>query len=829
MILPPKSAAPPSSTAPFESPIPEELPPLVGSPPPPSSGKPRLPALIPTAILQHPERLKTLESAIQKILKSIRILNPARAAIIQERGRTFHRRAETFRSILLPREDKLPDSKDILQAFEALKGPTTPALIEITSLPVFTDEELSVLAAHAAGVVPFLGIEDANAIAVRALHGLVKIIKAEKLPEGYKMEVPTYSEMEAWAILFGPDVRREVLRKTGTAAVLSFFEDLINLPRILLAGLGDMSAVGNTGFYALATSPKTVLKGIRNSFKAFIPFKGKGEEFVRKLESDLTGRPNYELYHRSGLELVSASEPEFAYDEWFPTQLPYRIPIIRDLLHASRRAFHTHLNTLRVDLFDRIANELIHAGYTFETHPELFRSLASVLNKLTGRGALPGSDPQAKRVYARILNLFLFAPRFLLAQLELIPAILKASYLGAAKTGHLDNTLTKFAAGILLKNVATALTLLGLAEAMGATVGWDPRSTDFGKVVIGNTHINLLGPLQSWIRFFAQLLTGERYDILARTIRRTGTQGSERFNMLLNFLLSKTSPVIQWSTSEIKGRVYGGDPITLEKRLQSFFLPIWVQDVWEAVQDELRYPQSKEFWKEVQQHWQNRLPPTVLRTFPLAWFGFGITTYPHQNEQALSYPPGGRANPILQTLNELGYELAPHPVQFIIGKTKFKVPDDQVGPYRLYVGRVVYQFLVQTIANGDPKVPVLKEEFRKKRTAQKRAIIDQILKRARQVARQIWWYYHRELTEIQDEKQRAEAAKRLDQKMRQRLAKTRYSNLPLPTDVTHIFKKFVYNPPESLPLREIEKERWKQRKVPSPFLFQEEEQQEEEE
>ncbi|MEM4296945.1 MAG: hypothetical protein QW815_01085, partial [Nitrososphaerota archaeon] len=135
----------------------------------------------------------------------------------------------------------------------------------------------------------------------------------------------------------------------------------------------------------------------------------------------------------------------------------------------------------------------------------------------------------------------------------------------------------------------------------------------------------------------------------------------------------------------------------------------------------------------------------------------------------------------------------------------------------------------QTIANGDPKVPVLKEEFRKKRTAQKRAIIDQILKRARQVARQIWWYYHRELTEIQDEKQRAEAAKRLDQKMRQRLAKTRYSNLPLPTDVTHIFKKFVYNPPESLPLREIEKERWKQRKVPSPFLFQEEEQQEEEE
>jgi hypothetical protein len=138
--------------------------------------------------------------------------------------------------------------------------------------------------------------------------------------------------------------------------------------------------------------------------------------------------------------------------------------------------------------------------------------------------------------------------------------------------------------------VSFGLTVLGtLKMALGdkVQIELDPRSSDVGKVKIGNTRIDPLGGFQQYLRFAVQMITEQR---------KTTTTGGivpikDRLDLLENFWTSKTAPVFSMALDLLRGKDYRGQPMDLTSKegisTQAFnrLVPIGIQDFMDAFND----------------------------------------------------------------------------------------------------------------------------------------------------------------------------------------------------------------------------------------------------
>jgi hypothetical protein len=110
----------------------------------------------------------------------------------------------------------------------------------------------------------------------------------------------------------------------------------------------------------------------------------------------------------------------------------------------------------------------------------------------------------------------------------------------------------------MLKSVLTVtgagMTVLGLAKANGLKVGDDWRSSDFGKIIIGKTRLDIWGGFQQYARMFGQLYTGQYVSSVTGKLTTLGEgyKPISRFDILQRQIESKEAPVLSFITSILK-------------------------------------------------------------------------------------------------------------------------------------------------------------------------------------------------------------------------------------------------------------------------------------
>ncbi len=374
--------------------------------------------------------------------------------------------------------------------------------------------------------------------------------------------IPDPSSLEIMGRIFGDDFANMLTQARGVAhPTMAKALDLANLPRALLASW-DMSAVMRQGLIStlrLATQGKfsEIGKSMKYMFQAW------GSEKAMQYSDDvLKMLPNNAEGRAMGMYLAPIREGTIRQlEESFMSKFAQKIPLVR----RSERAYITYLNSIRSFSWEATAPVWKAAGAKTKD----LQGLASLINASTGRGKLP----KALDKFGPVLNTMLFSPRLQLSRFQL-PAMLfsKSPY------------VRKEAAKMLATFMGAGATIVGLLQFTDdSKVELDPRSSDFGKIKIGDTRLDIWTGYVQYARFLGQIYTAQRKSSFGNI------NPVERLEIAERMIQSKLSPAAGFLVDLLKGENYMGEELftdtrTSIKQLRDRFMPLFVQDMWEAVE-----------------------------------------------------------------------------------------------------------------------------------------------------------------------------------------------------------------------------------------------------
>lgn len=383
--------------------------------------------------------------------------------------------------------------------------------------------------------------------------------------------VPQRSEIALLERVFGQDFAQVVLKnRPGVEKLKDNLVEAINLPRQFISSI-DMSAPLRQGLVLTVSKPKQSLPALKDMAKAFF-----SDKAFKAVEDDILTRPNAQEYRRVGLSLTSRniSAPLHEQEEAFIGRAAQKIPIFGTGIKASERAYVTYLNKLRADVYDDMATKLETLGVAKNKNMKAYYDLAKYINNATGRGDLGAIEPAAE-----VLNGIFFSPRYQASRVALLNPIEYAKLDPAVRKEAMKNTLI----------TAGAITsVLSLAALAGADVETDPRSSDFAKVKVGNTRMDVSGGFQPWIRFAVQLATGQRKSISTGEVSRLSKDEfpyETRLGLVGRFARSKLSPALATLFDSLAGENVVGEEVTLGKEAAENIVPLYLQDALAAIEE----------------------------------------------------------------------------------------------------------------------------------------------------------------------------------------------------------------------------------------------------
>jgi hypothetical protein len=392
-------------------------------------------------------------------------------------------------------------------------------------------------------------------------------------------------------------------------------EVLINMPRTLLA-TGDMSGTLRQGLLLSARRPVTASKAFGTSFKAFW-----SDHTAESVDLALKSSPMQRTRERAGLFLAGVNEAMSSREEAFMSRVvetKFAKAIgLNAVVRASERHMVTHLNLLRASIFDSYAQ----SNPTAST--EELAAFADYINKASGRGDLGKFSGGAKDL-ANVL----FAPRFTVSRFQ-TPAAL-------AKNIKQNPRVAKEIGKDFIGLGALAAAVMFLAKMAGADVGDDPEDADWGKLIIGNTRIDLFGGFLQPARLGALLYyqAAGRAGLLKKVDPETGEikvrDAKVSFkDALFRFSQYKLSPPVQLAFELLEGKDVVGKPVSPPESVIRKMVPIVAQGAFDTVK-------------------QGKVKESLF-TVPLEFFGAGVNVY--ENEM--------QAPDIKRVLNNADYTPSP--------------------------------------------------------------------------------------------------------------------------------------------------------------------------
>lgn len=317
-----------------------------------------------------------------------------------------------------------------------------------------------------------------------------------------------------------------------------------------LQSTADFSAVLRQGLILGVTRPKLVAKALGDMFKSTAS-KKYFEDWYAKLEDtelwDLAVK-------KSKLSLADPSDPRLLAreDVFMGGGMAGHVPLLGKVVRGSERAYTMYLNSLRLSAFEVAAKNLMNEGKTFESNPELFKGWARYINAASGRGNIGEFGEKSALAFSTIL----YSPRLVASRLELLgltdivsvpfPSITKGFY------RNLPSEIRNRALIDMTTSIAAGSMGLFLAKSMGADVETDPRSTDFGKIKVGETRYDTWAGMQPFVRTFAQIMTNSYVNSKGKEVSLNKGYGQkDAESTYTKFWRNKLAPVPSLAASLI--------------------------------------------------------------------------------------------------------------------------------------------------------------------------------------------------------------------------------------------------------------------------------------
>lgn len=357
----------------------------------------------------------------------------------------------------------------------------------------------------------------------------------------------------------------------------------------------DFSAVLRQGA-GLVFDPKNWAASVRehlpNMFKSALSEKSFDELMVR-----LEGRPKADLARRAGLEMTGLDETLGKREETLQSKWADHIPLVA----RSNRAFAAFINSIRAAAFDSMID-----GLPGPPTLEQARELARWVNIATGRGAVSGKLSAAVDASGYLL----WAPRLYLSRFQALAEPLRQGV--RAATGKGDAATSKAIAAQIARSLGGLATFYALMmmtrdvwdddEEEKPRVSFNPRSADFGKVVVGRTRIDPLAGLAQAITLLGRIATGETTSSDGRT-----SDVESKSELVARYVRGKLQPALALTWDLVEGKNVVGEETRNVEHVARQALPLSFRDIDKLMRE--------------------RGIPEGLALQLLSIFGMGVQTY----------------------------------------------------------------------------------------------------------------------------------------------------------------------------------------------------------
>jgi len=351
-----------------------------------------------------------------------------------------------------------------------------------------------------------------------------------------------------------------------------FMHDLFGAAKAIVGSLDD-SFVGRQGikeFYRGLTGNRDAarnwMKTFKESIKAMVST-FKGHSAIDALSAEIWSDPDIELIRRAKLA-VGVTE------EQYPVSWPEKIPVAGILFKAGEEAYIVSAQGLRYRAFKNYLKLWRNLGIEL-TDKEL-NSIGRLSNSLGGRGALPtGQTPG-------LVNDLLWSPRNLKADIDFLTLHLFDK--GFSRRARFE------AAKNLLRVIAGAAGILALADFFDDdSVEWDPSSSDFGKIKIGDTRFSVAGSLPSIITLAFRMIKKSRKSTISEKVieYNTGRYGQATLkDAVYSFLENKASPPARFVRDYLEGENFDGEQFSFPREALNTWTPIAISNIIQTSKEE---------------------------------------------------------------------------------------------------------------------------------------------------------------------------------------------------------------------------------------------------
>ena len=447
--------------------------------------------------------------------------------------------------------------------------------------------------------------------------------------------IPQEKELEYLLEVYGEPLIKAILEKSPGSKGFAALMDWLGLPRALQSSIDYSMPLRQTAILTMANptlSFPSLIKMVRASIP--MPFKrwqGQvGEHWAAIQNKRIWNSPYSHLYNLSkkpGRQLEIVSMGKYArlavHEEGYQTRFANLIPGIKQ----SQQAAVTWCNQMRSSKFDQVVSKWEREGYNYTTdatsivaernavkdrvanalygkpfnkltdvekvvvskNPEVksvfkmdwtdTEALAAYVNIATGRGNLG-----ILKEISPYLNTILYSSRLIASRVELPYILVKAT---PAVRKEIAKDLVKSAAML-------AGDLAFFRYVLHADVQMNPRSSDLGKIKIGNTRVDLMAGYQQYIRLIfamAGSVAGRNMRTTAKTQYGQATVPQSGWDALTRFGRGKLAPAPGFLTDLMDSKNFIGQEMdankaTVAREAWSRFMPFFIQDLNDAIKQE---------------------------------------------------------------------------------------------------------------------------------------------------------------------------------------------------------------------------------------------------
>jgi len=352
--------------------------------------------------------------------------------------------------------------------------------------------------------------------------------------------------------------------------------------KAIVTGIDD-SAIAIQTYMALLLRPKIGATAL----KLHAEFALSQKKFDRWLTA-IHNSSDYKLMQDSGLDITEPkSLLEGKKEEIFNNRFDGTVKIkgkeyqlIGAPLKPFERAFTTLGNATRVLAFRAKAEQYMRQGYTFESHPELFKSLAQRLNTETGRGKQNEYIEKATKV----VTMGIWSPKLMSSKFNILGVSDLASLLlyKSGTKGYYRQLHPKErqAAIVDVAKFATAVAAIsyGAALAFGGMVDDDPLSPTFLDVKFDNgKSYNFSGGFSSYMRTIWEFIRGKKS-------KDGEVSNANSLDIASRFFRGKVPPITGALINTISKRDFMGNETSLVNEAKNVLLPISVKGIYSQIE-----------------------------------------------------------------------------------------------------------------------------------------------------------------------------------------------------------------------------------------------------